>query len=398
MPGLQPTDPRILATAVADSLVVSADQGAPDACLVYYFHARDSLEALVKAVRSSPDEQLRVRGQALLDAPDDPSVYHAFRDTLLARPDGDPAAGDLFAAGLIAESHNRLGYLLGSRYDNRAREPITAGHIAALKPVNAPGAADDADVLVVIPFQDRNPERRRLRNLLASLLTLNDQSYPRDRYRLVVIESDDESRHREVIQPLVDQYHFVQRPGLINKAWTLNVGVVAGVGAAEAICLLDADVLADREFIARNAERFHRPDAGGHLPYRNMHCLSEKATTEAIGQRITGGAAQPDVQALRGFVMRRPPGCCIWARTSAFFKIGGVDERFVGWGGDDNDFVYRMDMNVPFDHYDDQLLHMWHPPSSEIDKNGDLPHSSWIPWLSWKPDEPIGRKDKFIGS
>jgi hypothetical protein len=392
---LQPTDRGMLASAVADSLVVSADQGAPDACLVYYFHARSSLDALAGAVRASPDAEIRALGTSLLRTPDDPESYHGFRQALLTREAHDPAVSELIDTAWRAEHLNRLGYFLGSRYTNQPRERITADHVSDMKPVQAPSAADDAEILVTIPFQDRNPEKRRLRNLLACLLTLNDQSYPRDRYRVVVVESDDESRHRDVIEPLVDRYYFANRPGILNKAWTINVGVVEGKGKAEAVCILDADVLADREFIERNAERFRRPGTAGHLPYRNMRCLSEKATTDAIGQRLVDGAARPDPETLRGFVMRRPPGCCVWARTDAFLRVGGMDERFVGWGGDDNDFAYRMDMHTPFDHYDDELLHMWHPPSAEIDKNGDLPHSKWIPWLSWKPTEPIGRIDKF---
>ena len=393
MPGLRPADPEILATAVADSLVVAVDKGSSDACLFFYYRARPWVNSVVEAVRASEDPQIRKRGELLLDTPDDPDHYHLFKEALLARGN-DAVVEELFEKGWQAETRNRLGYFLGSRYRNDVRDPVTAEQMSAMAPVNPPSAAEDAEILVVIPFQDRNPERRRLRNLLACLMTLHDQSYPRDRYRVVVVESDDQSRHREIIEPFVDEYFFAPKGGLFSKSWAVNVGVVAAVGKADAICILDADVLADRDFIARNAERLSGPGTSGHLTYQSMHCLSEKATVEAIQQRIIEGAGQPDTETLRGFVMRRPPGCCVWARTSAFMLVNGMDERFEGWGGEDNDFAYRMDVHSAFHTYNDWLLHMWHPPSSVIYDNGELP-SSWIPKLSWSPDEPIGRIDKF---
>jgi hypothetical protein len=72
-----------------------------------------------------------------------------------------------------------------------------------------------------------------------------------------------------------------------------------------------------------------------------------------------------------------------------------MDERFEGWGGEDNDFAYRMDINSPFDSYDDRLLHMAHPPASVLDEDGELPNAA-IPGLSWSPGQDIGRIDRFM--
>lgn len=397
MPALRPADPEVLATAVADSLVVAVDPGSRQSCLFYYYRARPWVQAVVDRVRGSADEEIRSLGERLLSAPADPGHYHALKRALLARGGDDPSIADLFEAAWQAECYNRLGYHLGSRYADDGADPVTADDLRKLTPVNPPAADPDAEVLVVIPFQDRAAEQARLRNLLACLLTLGDQSYPRQRYRVVVVESDDEPRYRDLIEPLVDEYIFAPKAGLFNKSWAINVGVVRAAGTAEAVCLLDGDVLADREFIARNAERFRRPGTAGHLTYRNMHCLSPVASSTAIRQRLVHGAAQVDMATMRAFVMRRPPGCCVWARTGTFHLIGGMDERYEGWGGEDNDFAYRMDVNSAFDSYDDLLLHMAHPPSSVLDENGELPNAA-IPGLSWRPDQPIGRIDRFTAA
>jgi hypothetical protein len=37
------------------------------------------------------------------------------------------------------------------------------------------------------------------------------------------------------------------------------------------------------------------------------------------------------------------------------------------------------------------MLHLHHPPSFQLTGNAH------IPWLSWVPDTPIGRLDRFAG-
>lgn len=392
MPGLRPA-PDALATAVADSLVVSVDQGARDACVYYFFRASPWLQAVADGVRKSPDERIRSLGERLLDSPADPGCHQALRQALLAKGD-DPSVAELYEAAWRAECHSRLGYHLGSRYADEGKAPVTADDLLRAGPANRPSARPDAEAAVIIPFRDRNPGQGRLRNLLACLLSLNDQSCPRQDYRVVVVESDDRPRHRDHIEGLVDDYVFAPNGGTFNKSWAVNAGVVNAAGQAEALCILDADVLTDGDFIARNTERFRTRGTAGHLTYRNMFCLSEAASSSAIRQRLIQGAPMPDTETLRGFVMRRPPGACLWARAGTFHLIGGMDERFEGWGGEDNDFVYRMDINSAFDSYDDWLLHMAHPPSSYIDEEGGLPNDA-IPPLSWRSGQPIGRLDRF---
>src|SRR5690606_9056344 len=104
------------------------------------------------------------------------------------------------------------------------------------------------------------------RNLLACLQALRDQSFPRSGYLVTVVESDDRPRWREVITAYADHYLFAPKPGAFNKSWAVNAGVVHSPGKPQVICILDADVLSDREFIARNVARFQRPGTAGHLP------------------------------------------------------------------------------------------------------------------------------------
>jgi glycosyltransferase involved in cell wall biosynthesis len=393
----RPADQATLAAAVADSLVVASDPEARIASLFFWERDRPHLQPVVDAVGQVEDPAVRDLAAALMAAPGDPAPYRALRARLATvnGPDRTAAVMTLFSHAWRAECNSRIGYHLGAEY-NCSGEVIRAQDLQALSPRAAHRGPGNPEVLVVVPFRERSPQPWRLRNLLACLLALRDQSVPRDSYRVVVVETDDKPRWQEAIRPFADHYLFGVKPGAFNKSWAVNVGVVNVPVRAEVICILDADVLPDRDFIARNAARFRQPGRMGHLTYRDMWCLDEPCTSWAIGQRACLEAPDVSAAGLRVFALRRPPGCCVWVRASAYYRIGGMDERFEVWGGEDNDFAQRLDLNSAFDIYDDVLLHMHHPPSSALREDGELVNAH-IPPLSWRPDAEIGDIGRFAG-
>ena len=393
---LQPTDGAVYARAVVDNLVVASDPDARRSGLYYWELARPWTSALEAAVTTAADPIIRTRAGKLLADPGDPPRYAALYQTL-AEYGERPALAEMLAIAWQAECHSRIGFHLGARYTRDTAAPVTAGDLQSLPPgVPLPGGTDP-EVLIVVPFRDRDTGGERLRNLLACLLALRDQSFPRVGYRVTVVESDDRPRWRDVVARYADHYLFAPKPGPFNKSWAVNVGVVHTPGDAQVLCILDADVLCDRAFIARNVARFRRPGTAGHLPYRDMFCLDASATAWAIRQRLLQGTPEVDPDGLRGFLLRRPPGCCVWVRAAAYHRIGGMDERYEGWGGEDNDFMYRLDFSAAVDSYRDWLLHMRHPPASVLQEDGELVNAH-IPALSWRPDAPIGQLDRFVAA
>ncbi|MEV6805713.1 glycosyltransferase [Streptomyces sp. NPDC017405] len=399
MAALMPHDPDTLADAVVTTLAVDADPQAREASIFYWERGLPYRQAVTEAVAQVPDPALLAAARALRDRPADPATHAALHRRLTAPADdrAAPALDKLFAQAWQAESNSRLGYHLGARYRPHEGDDVTPERLHARGRQAAPSApaasGGDAETVVIVPFRDRGPGRR-LRNLLACLLALRDQSVPASSYRVVVVESDDTPRWRDAITPYADHYLFARKDGLFNKSWAVNVGVVNAPGRPEAVCILDADVLVDRDFIARNTARFRERGTMGHLSYRDMWCLDESATSWAIEERLWRGAAQVDGDHLRAFVLRRPPGCCVWVRTSAFHRIGGMDERFEGWGGEDNDFAYRMDTHSAFDQYRDPLLHMYHPSSAVLREDGELINAH-IPALTWGPGQRLGDIERF---
>ncbi|MEU1762968.1 glycosyltransferase family 2 protein [Micromonospora sp. NPDC005652] len=385
---MTPTEPDARARTVTDGLVVAMDEGARRSGLSYWYRSRPWVGAVVDAARSITDAQVRDAVERLLAAPADPAPYWQLRALLADRAE-DPVLADLFAVAWTAECNSRIGYHLGAAY--RPDEPeITATDLQTTVPgEQLPERGSAPPVLIVVPFRDRTTGGRRARNLLACLRALRDQDYPRERYQVTVVETDVEPTWREVILPYCDRYVFAPRKGSFNKSWTVNVGVVQTGDGAELVSVLDADVLCDRQFLSRNVARFQEPGTGGHLTYRDMFCLDPAASSYSIRARLLEGQPEVSKERLRGFLLRRPPGACVWARTELYLRIGGMDERYEGWGGEDNDFAYRFELEAPLDVHRDDLLHMSHPPSSiMVDGRGINDH---IPPLSWPADAAIGR-------
>jgi hypothetical protein len=383
-------DRAVLATAVADTVVVASDGGAREASLFYWELAQPWVRPVVEAVLRVEDVTIREAARRLTRCPADPSLHETLRRELLRAE--DRATAGVFELAWRAECNSRLGYHGGSRSCAPHQDVAQAlfDRVGSGPPL--PRGADP-EILVIIPFRETSMAGSRVRNLLASLLALRDQSLERDAYRVTVVESDEVPRWQRAIAPWADSYVFAPKKGPFNKAWTVNVGVVNAPGSPELVCVLDADILIDRDFLARNAARFAVPGTGAHLPYRDALCLDPWTSETAIVERCERGAAAPALELLRGFLLRRPPGGCIWLRAEVFRRIAGMDERYEGWGGEDNDFAFRIDLDTPLDLHCDPLLHLHHPPVSFL--VGGKPVNAVIPPLSWLPDTPIGLAKPF---
>jgi hypothetical protein len=381
------------AQLAADCLVIRADPAAQAANPFYFHRLTAALGAVAALAESSPDDPIRESARCLIDAPADPAAYHGFREAVVAAADRCPAAAArMVEAAAAAMSSSRIGYRLGEKY--RLHEPVTIADLATPVETGRP-AGDDPQVLVVVPFRDRTAQAARARNLLACLRALRDQSLDRGRYRVCVVESDSEPRWWKTLAPFVDDYVFAEKSGVFNKSWAVNVGVTSAATGACLLCILDADALVDRDFLARNVARFARPGTGAFLPFRDLSYLDPAASGRAIAVRCLHG--QPDAPAaeLRSFVVFRSPGVCVWLRRDVFTDVHGMDERYEDWGGEDMAFVMRLNLATPFLVFDDAMYHLYHESAGHL-VNGQTVNAN-ISWLDWHPEHPIGDPARFVG-
>ena len=84
----------------------------------------------------------------------------------------------------------------------------------------------------------------------------------------------------------------------------------------------------------------------------------------------------------RGLLLRDVPGGCLWIRPEIFHRIGGLDERYRGWGGEDEDMLIRTAAAGPTTQYDDVLLHLAHPRPAMRREDG-TPLNAHVPIGTW---------------
>jgi hypothetical protein len=184
----------------------------------------------------------------------------------------------------------------------------------------------------------------------------------------------------------------------------VNVGLRRGgmpgeSGTAPVTCVLDADILVARDYVSSNVARIDGGDHEVHLTYRRMFSMDVPSTDIAIHTRLTRGAATSDMHALRGLLLRDTPGGSLWARTEALHRVGGFDERYEGWGGEDDDVIARLSQHAAFTVFDDPLLHLNHPrpPMTRDDGqalNGHLLENHRGD-AAWTGDDGYGDPDRF---
>ena len=137
------------------------------------------------------------------------------------------------------------------------------------------------------------------------------------------------------------------------RSWAFNVG--AGLASAEVLVLHDNDMLIPQDY----AENIHKRVTQGAevLNLKRFIFYCTERHTAAIFEKtadLTDIAPETVVQNLEG-------GGSVAITREAFERIGGMDESFIGWGGEDNEFWERAQTCRVWPYGYLPLVHLWHP-------------------------------------
>ena len=181
---------------------------------------------------------------------------------------------------------------------------------------------------------------------------------------VIVVEQDAVPRLQAPLAHPGARVVFAYNPGSFNKAWGLNVGarhasggvlafgdadviVPGGLAPAAEACMTSMQVAKPYttlvDLTADESRRVRQLGADAPLSID----LAKRRDRDAIGERLVlcGG----------WFAIRR----------DAFVAIGAFDERFVGWGGEDDAMTRKVELarlaTVELD--PGPALHLWHPRS-----------------------------------
>jgi hypothetical protein len=197
---------------------------------------------------------------------------------------------------------------------------------------------------------------QRLPTLLASLRSIAAQTDAA--IECVVVEQSVQPEARDVLPGWV---RYVHQPSVTfdapyNRAQAFNTG--AEVARGELLVFHDSDMLVPtvyaRDLLVRRREGFEVINFKRFIFYLDIKTSADltakgtvplQATPESILQNATGGGS-------------------LAVTREAYDRIGGHDETFVGWGGEDVDFWDRAQTlrNYPFAHL--PFIHLWHPPQA----------------------------------
>ena len=164
---------------------------------------------------------------------------------------------------------------------------------------------------------------------------------------------------------------FVHNPGSFNKSWGFNIAVRQSNRAL--MVLMDADALIELSALAQ-AIKLTRTRTFATNPFDAWQDLTLPETEDVLTQ------ASVDFKATRGSTQRREReqlnfcGGAFVIRREFYLQLGGFDERFLGWGGEDDHMEIKLKRSgQPVGKVQGSTgLHLWHPQSQAT--TFDQPH------------------------
>ncbi len=204
---------------------------------------------------------------------------------------------------------------------------------------------------------------------------------------------------------IMGEDHYGHRHRLpFSKSAAVNDA--ASKASGDIFAIVDADGYIDSNAILEAAKKIRHARKRGHklwfVPYRWFYRLTEECSLRLLHSN----PCRPHK------FTTPPPACCVQSTDGsqhghwygagiqimpqeAFWEVGGWDERFRGWGGEDHaamramDTLYWRHKTLPV-----QFLHVWHPMISPQGVSNEL-----VDWRErmWAGQTASGANDALSG-
>jgi N-terminal domain of galactosyltransferase len=197
---------------------------------------------------------------------------------------------------------------------------------------------------------------RRLPHLLKTLESIAAQHDVG--IECLVVEQDVEARLRGRLPGWVRHLHTPPPAADMPfcRSWAFNVG--ARYARGDLLVLHDNDLLLSADYASRSLSRMRAGFDVINLKRFGFY-LSEAHTHEIFAgrSRIIDHPPESIVQNLLG-------GGSVAIARETYMRIGGMDEGFVGWGGEDAEFWERAQTLRVWPYGSLPYVHLWHPAQS----------------------------------
>lgn len=211
---------------------------------------------------------------------------------------------------------------------------------------------------------------RREKNLLCVLNYLKDIFLFKN--KIIVVEQDLIPTFDKLSEKLNIEYYFQEHNGSYNKSKALNYGAIKA--NTKYLIFNDCDIVMEEytyNFCLKYLKEFEMVS-----PYSMCFDLSIPETDKfyltpivkvPLGRKPREGSFNPEYTNISGG--------CMMIRRDSFWSIGGWDEEFSGWGGEDDAFNHKIKKCLKYKVFNNICLHLWHEKNKtnhEIHKNDVL--------------------------
>jgi len=142
-----------------------------------------------------------------------------------------------------------------------------------------------------------------------------------------------------------------------NRSWAFNVG--ARMAKGKLLVLHDNDMFVPQDYASQLIERYNEGYEVINLK-RFIFYLNESHSKSIFSSGIIKTDAPPQF-----VVQNLEAGGSLAVNRDAYFSIGGFDEEFIGWGGEDNEFWERAQTLSVWPYGYLPIVHLWHEPQTE---------------------------------
>ena len=203
-------------------------------------------------------------------------------------------------------------------------------------------------------------EAGRHDNLMAVLAWLS--LYPM--FEVILVEQDAAPQLRGPLPHPRCRHVFAYNPGPFNKSWGFNIGF--RLSELDWFAFGDADVVVGN--VLPEALRYLASGYQAVKPYRHLIDLDAQECKRVaaddfdwVPERPAPGAENRE--GVGEFIVFA--GGVVLITRAAFMRVGGWDERFRGWGGEDDAMSYKIERSrMPAVELDQRpAVHLWHARS-----------------------------------
>lgn len=169
--------------------------------------------------------------------------------------------------------------------------------------------------------------------------------------------------------------------------WAKGRAVANALEAAtgDVLVIADADLIVRPDDLRAAVVALER--AAWVIPHRYVFRLNERATARVLAGGLDPFAPLPRWSLARAPRVGPPGGGFVVVRRADFERAGGIDPRFVGWGGEDISLARALDtLAGAHVRLEADAFHLWHKPMVREPGNRASPASERLAALYLEAD------------